>query len=118
MQQSFPAAYQAAAEGARGPRIPQADASDRESDMQDVIKAVLKKKGSDGATYSMDERLAFFWYRYLFLGRGKPTTHILAVSSLTDEQVKAGCPKVFHRLLAKMKESLGMATATEAPNAD
>ena len=39
--------------------------------MQDVIKAVLKKKRSDGATYSMDERLAFFWYRYLFLGGGE-----------------------------------------------
>ena len=117
MQQSFPAAYQVIPEGSRGPDIPKHDDQDRDEEIKGVIRAVLKKKGSDGSTYSAGEPFAFFWYRYLFLGRGKPTTHILALASLTDEQLKAGCPQVLQRVVAMMKDKLGLAPAREAPDA-
>ena len=58
-----------------------------------------------------DEKNAFFWYRYLFLNRGKPTTHILALVELEDSDIVSGCPKVLKRLVAKMKMHLDLADA-------
>jgi putative ATP-dependent endonuclease of the OLD family len=117
MQQSFPAAYQATAEGARGPEIPEANDPDRDEDIKNAIKAVLKKKGSNGATYTDDEKTAFFWYRYLFLGRGKPTTHILAMGSIADKDLVTDCPAVLQRLVTKLKGLLGTKEAEDAAEA-
>jgi len=39
------------------------------------------------------------WYRYLFLTRSKPSTHLRALSKLTDEQLKATPPKYLTALI-------------------
>lgn len=79
----------------------------------DAIKAVLKGSGSDGSTYSNDEKRDFFWYRYLFLGRGKPSTHLIALSEIKSKDLRAGVPPVLKRLVEKMKASLEEEEDTE-----
>jgi putative ATP-dependent endonuclease of the OLD family len=63
MLESFLGEYQHLEEGMQGP------AGDT-----DAPKAVLGKNGKPEA-YANDWADHFSWYRYLFLGRGKPTTH-------------------------------------------
>ena len=65
MLQAFPEAYRALDEAERGPSSAAAVA----------MNAVLGADG-DGAAVEDD----FKWYRYLFLGCGKPATHLRALS--------------------------------------
>ena len=44
-------------------------------------KDVLKDEGGDGATYLTEQKQLMIWYKYLFLDRSKPVTHIKALSS-------------------------------------
>ena len=44
------------------------------------------------------------WYNYHFLGRGKPTTHITALSIMTDEELLENIPPVFEKMFEKIKE--------------
>ncbi len=83
MYLGFPTNYQAT--GGRGPRIPKSDEA-----VKEAVTAVLKQ-GTDGGTYTDAQRAAFPWYRYLFLGRGKPTTHILALTCISDQDLVANC---------------------------
>jgi len=59
------------------------------------IQATLKSEKATAETYSEDEKKLMIWYNYHFLGRGKPTTHIQVLSSMTDEEIKDNLPKVF-----------------------
>ncbi len=110
----FPTEYHAT--GDRGPRIPKAGDPKRDEAIKDVVTAVLKQ-GTDGSTYSDAHREAFFWYRYLFLGRGKPTTHILALASITEKDLADKCPGPLLRLVERLSESLGVKEAQDAANA-
>ena len=103
MQIAFPDEYKAT--GDRGPLIPKSDDPNRAAKIQEAIIAVLKE-GSSAATYSEAEQLAFFWYRYLFLGRGKPSTHIMALAAIDVARLRAGCPEVLKRLVTAMKRKL------------
>ena len=114
MLQEFPEEYQAT--GDKGPRIPAPGHPKRAEAMKDAVKAVLKE-GTDGTTFSDAQKEAFFWYRYLFLGRGKPTTHILALASIDDAELAEKCPTPLRRLVAKVKEHLGIKEAQDAANA-
>lgn len=38
-------------------------------------------------------------YTYFFLNRGKPSTHIAALSQLSDEELKENVPPVLQRLI-------------------
>jgi len=57
MLRRFPVEYQAT--GDRGPRIPKAEDPKRDDAIKDAITAVLKQ-GSDGGTYSVAQKEAFF----------------------------------------------------------
>ncbi len=117
MQRSFPAAYEVIPKGGKGPDIPSDHDPDRGEEIKSAVKAVLKKKGAGGATYSDEEKTAFLWYRYLFLGRGKPTSHIEALAALKDPAIATNCPPVLKRLVAKMKDHLDSAEAEEGDDA-
>jgi energy-coupling factor transporter ATP-binding protein EcfA2 len=106
MLQAFPDAYQIVPDGADGPDISEAEDDDYEEKVEQVIRAVLKEVGGVGDTYSDGDKLAFFWYRYLFLGRSKPATHILALSEIEDEDLATEAPAVLRRLMNKMKSVL------------
>jgi hypothetical protein len=95
MLRAFPAAYQVAESGMRGP-----------SSQGDPRTAVLGDHGQ-GALYPTDQTQALRWYRYLFLGRGKPSTHVRVLSSLTSEALSAGAPEELRVLLTSIAERIG-----------
>lgn len=94
MLQAYYGAYTELEEGMRGPR-----------DGTDARDAVLGE-GGNHAAYAADQDDALRWYRYLFLGRGKPSTHVRALSRLSDEQLKASAPPFLTALIEVMSKSL------------
>jgi superfamily I DNA/RNA helicase len=58
----------------------------------------------------------FRWYRYLFLGRGKPSTHVRALGGVPLEQLKDRAPSPLVALLRRVNDELFPATAP-APGA-
>ena len=70
------------------------------------IKNALKKEGGDGCTYSPEQRKLMVWYTYFFLNRGKPSTHIAALSRLSDETLKDNIPPVLQRLIEACERAL------------
>lgn len=94
MLKAYPAAYRVLDAGMRGP-----------AGRGEPREAVL---GDDGAPafYDDTEDDALRWYRYLFLGRGKPSTHVRVLSRLTQEDLLAAMPQPLHRMLANVREVL------------
>ncbi|MBN8626279.1 MAG: AAA family ATPase, partial [Planctomycetes bacterium] len=115
MLTAYPDAYKALETGATGPNIPKQDATDYGPRLKSAIQAVLKDAGGDGRTYGSEAQVEFFWYRYLFLGRGKPTTHLRALASLSGAQLNDKCPPVLGRLILRMQQSLN-APSTKTGN--
>ncbi|SKB08781.1 Predicted ATP-dependent endonuclease of the OLD family, contains P-loop ATPase and TOPRIM domains [Prosthecobacter debontii] len=103
MYSAFPEAYRATGED--GPRIPH-DADKREERIKKAIIATLKAENSTGETYSEDEKKEFIWYSYLFLGRGKPGTHLKALNGLDDSEIASKIPPVLKRMIEKVVDSL------------
>ena len=50
----------------------------------------------------------FSWYRYLFLGRGKPTTHVRALSQMEIQEIKSSVPRELEQLLQHVTERLNL----------
>lgn len=72
----------------------------------DDVRHVLKDSGSDGDTYSEDQKKLMVWYTYFFLNRGKPSTHIEALSKISDEKLLASMPPVFEKLISASEKVL------------
>lgn len=106
MLRAFPDAYELVPEGAEGPDVPEKKDPEKETKLKRVTRAVLKEAGSAGDTYTEEEMEAFFWYRYLFLGRSKPTTHILALSRIETGDLSDKAPAVLRRLMKRMKAAI------------
>lgn len=70
------------------------------------IRNSLKENGGIGETYSEKQKELMIWYNYFFLNRGKPTTHMLMLSSISDEDLKERIPNVFIRIFDKAKSIL------------
>jgi putative ATP-dependent endonuclease of OLD family len=96
--EAFASQYEAA--GSMGPRIP-TGGPQLTNRLNSAREAVLKSEGGSGITYTQTQRQLFIWYQYLFLGRGKPTTHMRALNAMTDEHLATGLPPVLKRLLAR-----------------
>lgn len=97
MLQAFPAAYQVIEPGRQGP-----------SPQGDPRTAVLGEAGR-GDLYGAAQDQLLRWYRYLFLGRGKPSTHVRVLSSQTPEALTAGAPEELRALLASIVARLAPA---------
>lgn len=67
-------------------------------------QAALKEKGNVDI-YDDDWDTHFLWYRYLFLGRGKPVSHLRAMAEAEKDTMADGLPDVIDRLLKFVKES-------------
>jgi putative ATP-dependent endonuclease of the OLD family len=104
----FPDAYKSVAAEGAGPSIPDPESKHYEEKLSDVISAVLRRDCSELVAYSTSDQELFFWYRYLFLGRGKPSTHFAAMSELSGEELASETPSVLKRLISTMKVKLGM----------
>ena len=95
---NFPAAYTALEPGERGP--------DRKSD---PTTAVIGDEGTDPDFWAEPERLELLrWYRYLFLSRSKPSTHLLALARITDTELAASAPKVLTALVQQVRDGIGL----------
>jgi hypothetical protein len=64
--------------------------------------------GQDGLPqlYTPGDDDALRWYRYLFLGRGKPSTHVRVLSSLDAAVLAGGAPLQLRMLLASIAARL------------
>jgi putative ATP-dependent endonuclease of the OLD family len=95
MLRAFFAAYQRLEPGMRGPRP------------GDARPAVLGDEGLP-ALYGANHDAALSWYRYLFLGRSKPSTHVRVLAPLDIVTLKAGIPESLKALLDHVIAALGV----------
>jgi putative ATP-dependent endonuclease of OLD family len=79
----------------------------------DATDAVLGTEGTTSRYWNPDnaDKLAtrnaqLRWYRYRFLTRSKPSTHLRVLSSMTDRQLKEA-PEPLASLIACIAEELG-----------
>lgn len=104
----FPEAYKNTVEEGVGPSIPKPSSKDYQEKLSNVITAILRHDCSELVAYSTSGQELLFWYRYLFLGRGKPSTHFVAMSQLSAEELASNAPSVLKRLISTMKIKLGL----------
>lgn len=99
MFNAYPAAYKQLEAGMRGPSM-----------TGDPRGTVLGDDGNPGF-YDVTHDDALRWYRYLFLGRGKPSTHVRVLSRLTQAELLAGMPQPLGRMLQKIRDTIEGAAA-------
>lgn len=92
------------------------DKMDRRNDYQlvgfknrikEAIQATLKDKSGPGDSFNEEEKELMIWYQYFFLGRGKPTTHMQFLSSISDDELTRNLPPVFEKIVNRAEELLG-----------
>lgn len=72
----------------------------------DNVRHTLKDCGGDGKTYSDEQKKLMVWYTYFFLNRGKPSTHIEALSKIGDDKLESSMPSVFKKLIYAAEKAL------------
>lgn len=95
MLQAFPNEYRALESGMSGPNA-----------AGDAARSVLGPTGNVAAYDAKTWDDAFHWYRYLFLNRGKPSTHIRILGALAAKTLAAGCPEVLKKLVEYVARAL------------
>jgi putative ATP-dependent endonuclease of OLD family len=90
MLKALPLAYQIVEPGRQGPSL-----------AGEPRTAVL---GDDGLPhlYAADQDVLMRWYRYLFLGRGKPSTHVRVLSAQDSVALAAAAPEELRALLTSI----------------
>jgi putative ATP-dependent endonuclease of the OLD family len=94
MLRAFPPAYQVVEPGRQGP-APHGDP-----------RTAVLGEGGRGDLYGADQDVLLRWYRYLFLGRGKPSTHVRVLTGQTNEVLAAGAPEELRALLISIVNRL------------
>jgi hypothetical protein len=94
MLRAFSADYQVVEAGRQGP-----------SPLGDPRTAVLGE-GGRGDFYPADQDQTLRWYRYLFLGRGKPSTHVRVLSGLSHHELGLLVPEELNALLQSVAARL------------
>lgn len=56
----------------------------------------------------MNKKKLMIWYNSLFLGRGKPSTHIAALKDIGDTEIIKNAPPELLRLVQRVKEKVGL----------
>jgi putative ATP-dependent endonuclease of OLD family len=89
----------------RGPQIP--DKATKPAMFQEKVDAAvcntLKSKKATGALYTEADKELMIWYDYLFLGKGKPITHLEALRDIPDDDLKAALPEVLKSLFSRIE---------------
>lgn len=107
MLMSFQEEYQNTME--RGPQIPKdSNSTEYDEKLKKSIQATLKNEKAIAETYSEDEKKLMIWYNSLFLGRGKPSTHIAALKDIDENEIIENAPKELLRLIRRVKEKVGL----------
>ena len=102
MLRAYPTAYRVLEAGRTGP-----------SDKGDPKPVVLGVEG-DPSIYGEKFDDDFRWYRYLFFGRGKPSTHVRVLSVLDLDSLKSGIPEVLSSLLTSVAAVIDADPGSEA----
>lgn len=104
----YPEFYKKAKPDNGGPRIPDKTKSptDFEEKVNVAIQATLKSETAKALTFTSEEKEIMIWYNYLFLGRGKPATHIQVLSSMTSREIKSNLPGVFKEIFTRISSKL------------
>ena len=97
MLRAFPTAYQIVEPGRLGP-----------SPLGDPRTSVLGDDGR-GDLYDAEHDQSLRWYRYLFLGRGKPSTHVRVLSGQAPDVLAANAPDELRALLESIISRLAPA---------
>ncbi len=97
MLKAFPDYYKALLdENANGPSS--------NSKLDNLGKAVLGDEGN--SEYYANDIELLRWYRYLFLGRGKPSTHIRVLNSIPEEVLKEKAPEELKALVRAIQKAV------------
>ena len=107
MLRKFPNAYMGI-DGQTGPRSPAADLPEWEPYIRNAIAAAVG--GNDpGIDFYLksgsDWKEIFPWYRYLFLSRSKPATHLQALAQIESDELQKNAPAPLKRLLKTVRRS-------------
>ena len=78
-----------------------------EKRIEEAKIATLKDKSGPGDSFTREEKKLMIWYQYFFLGRGKPTTHMQFLSSISADELKRNLPPVFEKIVNRAEELLG-----------
>lgn len=90
-----------------GPRIDNDKNSDAfKSKLEKSIRATLKKGGGNGDCYTIKQQELMIWYNYFFLGRGKPSTHIMALEEISEDELSKKLPNPLKKLLLAVEERI------------
>ena len=73
----------------------------------EAVRATLKNMGGQGDSFTEEEKKLMIWYQYFFLGRGKPTSHMRFLSSISDDELKVSIPQIFNKIVERAEELLG-----------
>ena len=106
MLSRFTDAYKSLESG-NGPTIPQTESQERDAYLRRAIEVIVGGNETVIELYMnipSDKRELFPWYRYLFTSRSKPATHIQALASLGQSELKGNAPDPVLRLLGRCKE--------------
>ncbi|WP_434998211.1 ATP-dependent nuclease [Pectobacterium brasiliense] len=86
-----------------GPNIPEDDAPKYDQKVKSAIASVLKKEASEINIDEFDDYDKYFWYRYLFLGRGKPLSHNYVLNKINKKRLKNDSPEILNDLINTVK---------------
>lgn len=86
-----------------GPKLPKDDDPEYNDKVRAAIASVLKKEVSDIEIDDFDDHDKYFWYRYLFLGRGKPLSHNYVLSKLKDGKLRDNSPEILDELIETVR---------------
>jgi len=109
MLKAFPDYYKQSYDGGVGPRIPKDLSKNSYNALRNAYAAVIKKDPENiKRNMSMLSKNAefYFWYRYLFLGRSKPVSHLRMIAEIDKEELVGNCPEILKKIAAKIQNDL------------
>ncbi|MFD5064942.1 ATP-dependent endonuclease [Streptomyces sp. NPDC058394] len=84
------------------------EGNQRGPDSSDPITTVLGEKGTRPAYWDETRAEWLGWYRYLFLSRSKPSTHLSALGRLSDEEIRLNAPEVLVALVKHIRKEISL----------
>ncbi|KUN40432.1 hypothetical protein AQJ30_07230 [Streptomyces longwoodensis] len=80
----------------------------RGPDSTDPTTTVLGEKGTRPRYWNGTRAEWLGWYRYLFLTRSKPSTHLRALGRLSDEELRLNAPEVLVALVEHIRKEVAL----------
>lgn len=108
MLESFPDIYQSLIPAGHGPRLPDPEDADYLPAIDRRMKQVLAPDASKappelGSSFAADQQKLFPWYKYLFVDRSKPVTHMLALLKIEDDDLLTGAPETLKQVVIRAR---------------